>query len=97
MTVRFKRRRETGVRKVNTGANTFTVSVDFVPNFIDVKFYDRAKKPTNPALGADRVNWTATVTATGYDFDFSYNVNEPREIRWVIARLPVDPEHSINH
>jgi len=49
MTVRFKRRRETGVRKVNTGANTFTVSVDFVPNFIDVKFYDRAKKPTNPA------------------------------------------------
>lgn len=95
MAIRFDSKRMTDTRKVNTGADSYTVSVEFVPNFIMVRFTDIKNKAPDIST-PDSVTWDAATTATGYDLTINYVCNEPREIKVVAAVTPVDVEGTIS-
>jgi len=95
-TMIFKDKREANYKLVS-GVDSITVSVDFQPNFIQAVLLGVQTKPADPATGGDSVVLTSvTATATGYDVVFDYNCGQQRTVKWVVAKLPVDPEQTIS-
>jgi hypothetical protein len=88
----FTSKRVSGITKVNTGTNTYTVNIPFTPNFIEVTFVDQQHQPQT-----DTVTFALAVVPTGYQLTVTYVCHEPREIRHVVAHLPIDPELTIAH
>lgn len=88
----FKSKRTTGHKTVN-GVGSFTVDIDFEPNFLEVTFGDIKHKKTTPN---DSRTWDLATTPTGYQLTINYNCGEERTLRWVIAKLPVNPEQTIS-
>jgi hypothetical protein len=88
----FKSKRVAGITKVNTGTGSYTVAIPFTPNFIDISFYDQQHKHA-----ADVATFDLATVAGGYTLTVHYTVHEAREIRHVVAVLPVDPEQTIAH
>jgi len=88
----FLSKRESEYKQVS-GVGSFTVSVSFVPNFIDVVFSDLQKKIDSVP---DTITWDLTATASGYDLVVNYNTGMKRTIKVVVAKLPVNPEQSIS-
>jgi hypothetical protein len=90
---RFYSTRNAGIAKIPAGVGQFTVSVAFVPNFISVTFHD--VKILYPAH-EDYLDWDLANTATGYDLTVYYTATTARTVKYVIAKLPVDPEQTIS-
>ena len=91
----FHSKRVSSITKVATGTGSYTVDVPFVPNFIDVVFHDQQHVAT-----VDTLSWgmvAHVIPGSGYTLTVTYDVHEPREIRHVVAKLPVDPEQTIAH
>lgn len=91
-TQRFTKKRVTGITHVAEGIGSYTVDILFVPNFIDVTFFDIKHKPTK-----DEAGFALAVIPGGYQLTINYHVHEPRSIRHVVAYLPVDPEMTISN
>jgi len=92
----FKDKREANYKLVS-GVDSITVSVEFQPNFIQASLLGVQTKAADQATGADKVVLTSvTATASGYDVVFDYNCGETRTLKWVVAKLPVDPEQTIS-
>jgi hypothetical protein len=90
---RFSSKRVADIVKIPAGIGDYTVSIDFVPNFITVDFHD--VKLGYPAH-EDFIDWELTTTATGYDLTVYYTATTARKIKHVLAKLPVDPEQTIS-
>jgi len=77
--------------KIVSGVGSFTLSVDFTPNFQEAIFQDLPKSKV-----ADTLTWDLVATASGYDLTVNYNVGAKRTVKVVLAKLPVNPEQTIN-
>ena len=90
MTKTFKTKRITGVHHDAIGAGTFTVPVNFVPDFVKIEFLG------GKASKKDDFQWElAMVTPSTFTLTVHYLCEFPRHIRYVVAKLPVDPEATI--
>ena len=88
----FKTTRTVDYHDVN-GVGTFTVDIDYVPNFITVDFHDvQTLKSATP----DSVVWDLATTATGYELTVTYNTGATRKVKTVLAKLAKDPEQTIS-
>ena len=87
----FTKKRIAKQEKVIAGVGTIVVPIPFVPNFIQVDYADM-KHNAQP----DTLEWSLTVAAYGYDLTIDYSCNEERNIRYVVAKLPKDPEQTIS-
>lgn len=93
MTQTFKSTRTVDYHDVN-GVGSYTVSVDYTPNFITVDFHDvQMKVNGNPP---DTLAWDLATTATGYTLTVSYNTAQTRKVKTVLAKLAKDPEQTIS-
>lgn len=87
----FKSHRKSVYESVS-GVGSFTVSIDYTPNFQEVSFKELPKS----ADSADSLSWDLTATATGYDLVVSYSTSSKRSVKVVLAKLPVNPEQTIS-
>lgn len=85
----FLTNRDSGYKSVS-GAGSYVISVAFAPNFLDVAFAD------GQVHASDSVYCEMAKTATGYDVTVTYSTHTKRKIKAVVAKLPVDPEQTIN-
>jgi non-canonical (house-cleaning) NTP pyrophosphatase len=91
----FHDKRESKYEAV-AGVGTITVTVDFMPNFIEVVFSDvQTSKTTQPMVDEVSLGAVTKLGPSQYQVDFDYNVGK-RKIKWIVARLPVNPEATIN-
>jgi hypothetical protein len=92
MSTTFYNQRKVDYHSVN-GVGSFTVDIDFVPNFITTDFHDvqhiRGSMP-------DTVTWDLATTGTGYQLTVNYNTGSVRKIKTILAKLSKDPEQTIS-
>lgn len=88
----FHNLRKADYHSVN-GVGTFTVDIDFVPNFITADFHD---VQTFRGAVSDSVTWDLATTLTGYQLTVNYNTGATRKIKTILAKLPKDPEQTIS-
>jgi len=115
MTREFKnKQRSTGMKTdlrhaaVNaaTGIGTFTVEVDFLPDFLSARFATQGtqgKQHDGRAAAGDYIYWELKYVRPQpprlvdaipalYEARFYYKCEYTRDIQWVIAKLPKDAE-----
>jgi hypothetical protein len=90
MALTFLNKRTVDYHDVN-GVGSFTVDVEYVPNFIAVDFHDVQK-----LAGEDVLSWDLVTTMNGYQLTVNYTTNYTRKIKTVIAKLAKDPEQTIS-
>ena len=92
MTLTYLNHRKVDYKDVN-GIGTYTVDIDFVPNFITVDFHDVQTLRTSTP---DSVVWDLATTATGYQMTVTYNTGSTRKIKAIMSKLAKDPEQTIS-
>ena len=93
MTKHFHSKRIAQIVKKQAGTDHFHVDIPFVPDYIRVDFHDIKHKPD-----VDTLQWDLVATSpTTYQLTVTYDVHEERDIRYVVAKLPRDPEMTIAH
>lgn len=92
MSLTFKSTRKTDYQDIN-GVGTYTVSIDFVPNVIEVVFVGNQSiiSPT-----PDTLTWDLVTTAIGYDLTVNYNTGSTRKVKSVLAKMAKNPEQTIS-
>jgi len=97
MTKIFKnKQRKTGFEHGVLGTGTFTVALDFLPDYLKAKFATQGtagNQHDGKASTTDRLYWElASVTPTTYTFIVHYTCAKTRDIQWTVARLPKNAE-----
>ncbi len=93
--------RSTGFYKNAIGTATFTVKLDFLPDFMTAYFSTQGhrKTPTHYVPNAqhdgkaskqDNISWELVKNDDKYDFIIYYNSVHYRDIQWVAAKLPIE-------
>jgi hypothetical protein len=97
MTKIFKNKeRKTGFVHGVKGTGTFTIALDFLPDYLKAKFATQGTQGNQHdgmAAANDVLYWElAMVTPTTYNFVVYYTCAHTRDIQWFVAKLPKEAE-----
>lgn len=97
MTKIFKNKeRSTGYQHGVMGSGSFSVTLNFLPDYLKAKFATQGTQGNQhdgKAAATDSIHWElAYVSDSEYTFTVTYKCLYTRDIHWVAAKLPKDAE-----
>lgn len=94
------KKRLTGIQSMVNGVGSFSVTLDFLPDYLTASYVVSKQKEIVPvprglegkALADDGLYWELVKAGEGYTFTVYHSCYYPRDVKWIAAKLPKNAE-----